>query len=87
MSKKGSILSLSMDPDIQEKLKSVAKKRDTSVSKLVRDLAEKFINEDDSVDMVVLKMPKSLRGNEQAMREWFEKRISSAIQALLSLKP
>ena len=76
-----------MDPDIQEKLKSVAKKRDTSVSKLVRDLAEKFINEDDSVDMVVLKMPKSLRGNEQAMREWFEKRISSAIQALLSLKP
>lgn len=87
MSKKGSILSLSMDPDIQEKLKSVAKKRDTSVSKLVRDLAEKFINEDDSVDMVVLKMPKSLRGNEQAMREWFEKRVSSAIQALLSLKP
>lgn len=76
-----------MDPDIQEKLKSVAKKRDTSVSKLVRDLAEKFINEDDSVDMVVLKMPKSLRGNEQAMREWFEKRVSSAIQALLSLKP
>lgn len=87
MSKKGNILSLSMDPDIQEKLKSVAKKRDTSVSKLVRDLAEKFINEDDSVDMVVLKVPKSLRGNEREIREWFDKRVSSAVQTLASMKP
>lgn len=87
MSKKGNILSLSMDPDIQEKLKSVAKKRDTSVSRLVRDLADKFVNEDDSVDMVVLKVPKGLRGNEPAIREWFDRRVASAVQALASMKP
>lgn len=76
-----------MDPDIQEKLKAVAKKRDTSVSKLIRDLAEKFINEDDSVDMVVFKVPKSLRGNEQAIKEWLDRRVASAISSLSAMKP
>jgi len=86
MSKKGSILSLSMDADVQEKLKTVAKKRDVSVSKLVRDLADKFLNEEDNVDMVVLKIPKELRKDSGKLREWIQQRTDMVIRTLSQIK-
>jgi hypothetical protein len=86
MSKKGNILSLSMDTDIQEKLKSVAKKRNVSVSKLVRDLADKFLNEEDNVDMVILKVPKDLRKNDVALKDWLSQRVEAVIGTLTSIK-
>lgn len=86
MSKKGNILSLSMDTDIQEKLKSVAKKRNVSVSKLVRDLADKFLNEEDNVDMVILKVPKNLRKNDVALKDWLSQRVEAVIGTLTSIK-
>jgi len=82
MSKKANILSLAMDLEIQDKLKLVAKKRNISVSKLVRDLAEKFINEEDNVDMVILKIPKSLRPNTEKLREWIQQRVEMVIKTL-----
>jgi len=86
MSKKGSILSLSMEPDIQEKLKIVAKKRNVSVSKLVRDLADKFLNEEDNVDMVILKVPKELRKNSEELKQWLSQRLSAVVNTLTSIK-
>lgn len=86
MAKKGNILSLSMDLDIQEKLKEVAKKRDVSVSKLVRDLADKFLNEEDNVDMVVLKVPKSLRKDAVELRKWIDQRIELVVKTLTNIK-
>jgi predicted DNA-binding ribbon-helix-helix protein len=86
MSKKGNILSLSMDTEIQEKLKSVAKKRNVSVSKLVRDLADKFLNEEDNVDMVILKVPKDLRKNDVALKDWLSQRVEAVIGTLTSIK-
>lgn len=86
MAKKGNILSLSMDLDIQEKLKEVAKKRDVSVSKLVRDLADKFLNEEDNVDMVVLKVPKSLRKDAVELRRWIDQRIELVVKTLTNIK-
>lgn len=86
MSKKGNILSLSMDTDIQEKLKSVAKKRNVSVSKLVRDLADKFLNEEDNVDIVILKVPKDLRKNDVALKDWLSQRVEAVIGTLTSIK-
>jgi len=86
MSKKGNILSLSMDTDIQEKLKSVAKKRNVSVSKLVRDLADKFLNEEDNVDMVILKVPKDLRKNDVALKDWLSQRVEAVVGTLTSIK-
>ncbi len=86
MSKKGSILSLSMEPDIQEKLKIVAKKRNVSVSKLVRDLADKFLNEEDNVDMVILKVPKELRKNSEALQHWLSQRVGAVVNTLTSIK-
>jgi len=86
MSKKGNILSLSMDTDIQEKLKSVAKKRNVSVSKLVRDLADKFLNEEDNVDMVILKVPKDLRKNDVALKDWLSQRVEAVVGTLTAIK-
>jgi predicted DNA-binding ribbon-helix-helix protein len=86
MSKKGSIMSLSVDSEIQDKMKVVAKKRNISVSKLVRDLADKFLNEEDNVDMVVLKIPKILRNDEVKLREWIDQRKELVTRTLISLK-
>jgi hypothetical protein len=86
MSKKGSIMSLSVDSEIQDKMKIVAKKRNISVSKLVRDLADKFLNEEDNVDMVVLKIPKVLRSDEVKLREWIDQRKELVTRTLISLK-
>lgn len=79
-------MSLSVDSEIQDKMKVVAKKRNISVSKLVRDLADKFLNEEDNVDMVVLKIPKILRNDEVKLREWIDQRKELVTRTLISLK-
>ena len=81
--KKGTIMSLSVDPDIQEKMKLVAKKRNISVSKLIRDLVEKNLPEiDEDVDVVVLKIPVSYRSNPDTLKQWLGLRIDAIIKAL-----
>ncbi|MEI7485970.1 MAG: hypothetical protein WCJ72_00955 [Chryseobacterium sp.] len=86
MAKKVNIMSLSMDLDIQDRLKIVAKKRDVSVSKLIRDLADKFLNEEDNVDMVVLKIPKDLRKEKVMLKSWIDQRVELIVKTLSSLK-
>lgn len=86
MAKKVNIMSLSMDLDIQDRLKIVAKKRDVSVSKLIRDLADKFLNEEDNVDMVVLKIPKDLRKEKEMLKSWIDQRVELIVKTLSSLK-
>ena len=85
MAKKVNIMSLSMDLDIQDRLKIVAKKRDVSVSKLIRDLADKFLNEEDNVDMVVLKIPKDLRKEKVMLKSWIDQRVELIVKTLSSL--
>jgi hypothetical protein len=81
--KKANIMSLCVDPEIQDKLKYVAKKRNISVSKLVRDLVEKNLpNEGEEVDVVILKIPKELRKKPEQLSEWFSPRIESVIKVL-----
>jgi hypothetical protein len=83
--KKGTIMSLSVDPDIQEKMQLVAKKRNISVSKLIRDLVEKNLPEiDEDVDVVVLKIPVSYRSNPDTLKQWLGLRIDAIIKALTS---
>ena len=86
MAKKVNIMSLSMDLDIQDRLKIVAKKRDVSVSKLIRDLADKFLNEEDNVDMVVLKIPKDIRKEKVMLKSWIDQRVELIVKTLSSLK-
>jgi len=77
-------MSLSVDPEIQERLKRVARRRDVSVSKLVRDMVDKFLNDDDNVDMVVLKVPKTLKEDQEGLRSWLNTRFESVVAKLKS---
>jgi len=84
MNKKSNIMSLSVDPEIQERLKRVARRRDVSVSKLIRDMVDKFLNDEDNVDMVVLKVPKDLKENQEGLRSWLNARFDSVAAKLKS---
>lgn len=83
--KKGNIMSLSVDPEIQERLKVVAKKRNISVSKLVRDMVDKNLPvTDEDVDTVILKIPHSVKTSDQELRAWLNTRVDSLVKALIT---
>lgn len=82
--KKGLIMSLNVDIDIQDKMKAVAKKRNISVSKLVRDLVENNLpNAEEEVDVVIFKVPKNLQ-NADNVKNWFLSRIDAVSKAVVS---
>lgn len=84
MSKKKQILSLSLDLDVQEKLKLAAKqKTEGNVSKLIRDMVEKYLCLEDNVIPVILKIPVELKGNKEALEEWMKIKLL-AISTTLS---
>lgn len=83
MSKKQDIVSYSMPMEMQLKLKRVKEKKGyKSVSKLIRDLVDKYVSEDDDVIPVVLKVPAQLRGNADALRQWLTNRVPAVVTAL-----
>ena len=84
MKKKSNIMSLSIDLDIQERLKTVAAKRNISVSKLIRDLVDKQLSSsDEEVDTVILKIPNTAKASEDELRNWLNARINSIVKALI----
>lgn len=84
MKKKSNIMSLSIDLEIQERLKTVAAKRNISVSKLIRDLVDKQLsNADEEVDTVILKIPASAKASEEELRAWLQARVNSVVKALI----
>ena len=81
--KKPKIMSLAVDMDIQEKMKAVAKKRNISVSKLIRDMVEKNLpNVDEEVDIVVFKILFSNKSNPEELRKWLLPRMEAVVKAL-----
>jgi hypothetical protein len=82
--KKPNIMSLSMDIEIQDLLKKVAKKRNISVSKLVRDMVETNLSTtEEDVDTVILRIPYSVKEEETSLRSWLNIRFESVIKALM----
>lgn len=76
-------MSLSVDPEIQERLKKSAKKRNVSVSKLVRDMVEKYLpSTDEDIDVVILKIPNSAKLTETELRNWLSPRCENIVKAL-----
>lgn len=81
--KKSNIMSLSVDLEIQERLKKVAAKRNVSVSKLVRDMVEKNLSAtDEDVDTVIFKIPNSAKVTEAELRNWLVPRVENIVKAL-----
>lgn len=85
INKKISNISLSVDSETQELLKTVAKKRKVSVSKLVRDIVEKHLSpteEHEDVDTVIFKIPNNAKATEVDLRNWLSPRVENIVKAL-----
>lgn len=80
--KKTNIMSLSIDLEIQEQLKKVAKKRNVSVSKLIRDMVEKNLSGDEETDTVILKIPVAVKVNSEELRKWLTSRVDAIVNKL-----
>jgi hypothetical protein len=83
--KVNNIMSLSVDPDIQERMKKAAKVRNISVSKLIRDMVEKNLSplDEGDVDTVIFKIPNAVKETEQDLRNWFSIRVEAVVKALI----
>jgi predicted DNA-binding ribbon-helix-helix protein len=83
MAKKNNVMSLAMELDFQEKIKTIAKKRNKSVSAFIRECLEKFIDSDaNPVYTVILKIPTSLKDDRKTMQEWLDVRTQSILKTL-----
>lgn len=83
--KKMSIMSLAIEPELQDSLKNYAKRRGQSVSAMIREMVTKFISDDDhvknivlkvpedeSIIPVVLKIPADLKNKHAELKSWLE---------------
>jgi hypothetical protein len=84
MTKKLNIMSLSVEPEMQDKLKRFAKAKEVSVSKLVRDLVDKYLVAEDDVIPVILKIPNKLKGDQESLQKWMEQKSAAIVKALSS---
>lgn len=81
--KKNNIMSLSLDPETQDKLRLYAKqKTDGNVSKLIREMVEKHLVTEDDVIPVILKIPISLKGDQENLEKWLHPRMQQVVKAL-----
>lgn len=73
-----------MPMDMQQKLKRVKEKKGyPSVSKLIRDLVDKYVHEDEDVELVVLKVPVQISGNTEALQQWLQSKVPAVVQAVV----
>lgn len=85
MNKKANIMSLSVEPEMQDHLKKEAKKKGVSVSKLMRDLIEKYLPEQEEgveLDTIILRIPRELRTNTEELKKWLDIRTAGIVKAL-----
>ncbi len=83
--KKNNIMSLSLDPETQDKLRLHAKqKTNGNVSKLIRELVDKFIVVEDDVIPVILRIPIGLKGDQENLQKWLDTRMQAVVKALSS---
>jgi hypothetical protein len=82
------ILSLSIDTEFQERVKKEAKRKDVSVSKLIRDIVEKSLppeSEDGTVyDTIILKIPSNIKSDSETLSAWLKPRIDLIVKNLTS---
>lgn len=82
MNKKLNIMSLSIESDMQDKIKEHAKTRKVSVSKLIRDLVEKYLINEEDVFPIILKVPTKLKEDPDNLQKWLETRVEAIVKTL-----
>jgi hypothetical protein len=82
------ILSLSIDTDFQERVKKEAKRKDVSVSKLIRDIVEKSLppesNDGTVYDTIILKVPSEAKADSETLNNWLKPRVELIVKNLTS---
>lgn len=72
-----------VDHDIHVILKSTAKKRNATLSAVVKDLVEKQLPlRGEKVDTVILKIPKPVTKDSENLRTWLNLRVEAIVKAL-----
>lgn len=83
VAKKGTIMSIVLEQEVQDRLKAVAKRRNISVSKLVRDMVDKNLPKDqETFDTVILKVPPEVKSDAGTLRNWISLRVDAVVKAL-----
>lgn len=82
------ILSLSIDVEFQERVKKEAKRKNVSVSKLIRDIVEKSLPSDPDSDVVydtiILKIPSEVKSNAETLQGWLKPRFEAIVKNLIN---
>jgi hypothetical protein len=84
--KKLKIMSLSLDPEMYELIKSSAKKLGhKNVSQMIRDLISKYldllVNDSDDTP-IILRVPSSVKENPEELRSWLNSKVENITKAL-----
>lgn len=80
--KKLNIMSLSIEPEMQDRLKKIAKAKGVSVSKMIRDLVDKYLVVDDDSIPVILKIPSHMKGEPESLQKWLDAKTAAIVKAL-----
>lgn len=80
------IMSLSLDSDMYELVKTSSKKLGhKNVSQMIRDLISKYldllVNDNDEIP-IILKIPSNLKNNPQELEAWLKVRTDAVVKAL-----
>jgi metal-responsive CopG/Arc/MetJ family transcriptional regulator len=84
MSEKTKVMSLSLEPELQEFLTVSAKKMGWSRSELIRRLTKHIdlvVNDGEEIP-VIIKIPINLKGNEAELLQWLSVKSSAIAKAL-----
>lgn len=86
--KKLKIMSLSVEPEMQDLLKASAKKYGCSVSELMRKLVKGYldliVNDGEKIP-VVLRIPTEVVDNPDELRIWLNSKFDAIVHALTSV--
>lgn len=95
MAKNKKVMSIAIEPELQEELKDYAKRKDVSVSSYVGDLIAKGIKlsvdedpivvgkpSDETVMPIILKLPQEYKGNKEKLTEWLATQTAAIINKL-----
>lgn len=83
---KSKIMSLSLEPDMYERVKSSAKKMGhKNVSQMIRDLISKYLDllvNDKDETVVIIRIPNSIKDNKQDLKNWLNIKANAISDAL-----
>jgi hypothetical protein len=95
MSKNKKVMSVAIQPELQDECKTNAKRRGVSVSAYIGNLVEQAVKlnpdedlmvinkpNDEDIVPVILRVPKSLRGNPEKLQQWMEIQSAAIIKAM-----